>query len=130
MRPELWGLLGLVLSSGVAYVTARLGFRAQSAKTAVDKEVGAGQLALDVAREAKAESASAKLEASNARREAGVAHQQSAAAQRALHETRLWYITEHMPWDQAVMEVILRLDPEAAQRLPPRKEPPLWDRPA
>jgi HAMP domain-containing protein len=128
VRPEAWSLIGVVVSALVGYGAARLNFRAQQKHDEAEEEVSAGQLALSMAKEAKADSASAKMEAVGARSEAKDAHREASAAQRALHETRIWYITEHMPWDQAVMSVISRLDPEAAANLPERKEPPLWDK--
>lgn len=126
MPPEVWSLIGVLVSAGVGYAAARLNSRAQQRRDEAEREVGAGELALEMAREAKADSASAKTEASNARNEAHSAQTQAALAQRALHQTRIWYLTDHLPWDQAVMAVIERLDPQAADKLPARKEPPLW----
>lgn len=126
MPPEAWPILGVAVSIIGSFLAVRLQISAQNKKTEAEREVGAGQLALDVAKEAKADSAAAKLEAANARTEAHAAHDQAHLAQRALHETRVWYVSEHLPWDQAVMRVLERLDPAAAEKLPPRKEPPLW----
>lgn len=126
MPPEIWALLGVIASVGGSFGVAKLNARAQNRRTEVDREVGAGELALQLAREAKADSAAAKLESTGARAEAQEAHREAGMAQRALHQTRIWYLTEHLPWDQAVMAVIERLDPTAADKLPPRREPPLW----
>ena len=128
MPPELWPIVGIVISVGGSFLAMRLQIGAQNRKTEAEKEVGAGQLALDVAREAKLESAAAKIESTAAKTESHEARREATLAQRALHQTRIWYVTEHLPWDQAVMAVIQRLDPAAAKGLPPRKDPPLWDK--
>jgi hypothetical protein len=119
MPPELWPLIGIAVSVAGSYAAVRLQIRAQNRKTDAEREVNAGELALGYAKEAKSESTAAKVEAREAHREAQ-------AAKRALHETRAWYIADHLPYDQAVMDVLLRLDPDAPEKLPPRKDPPLW----
>lgn len=126
--PEIWSVIGVVISAFVGFGAAKLNSRAQTRAADAQKEIGAGELALAMAREAKTDSASAKVEATSAKSEAVAAHEAAGRAQRALHQTRVWYLTDHLPWDQAVMAVIERLDPEAAAKLPPRKEPPLWPR--
>lgn len=73
------------------------------------------------------DSTAARMEATKAHSEAETAHREAASAQRALHETRFWWITEHLPWDQHVVALLMQLNPEAAANLPQRKDPPMWD---
>jgi hypothetical protein len=127
MPPEVWSVGGIVISAFVGYLASRLQARAKERETEANKEVNAGQLALSVAREAKDESTAAKLDASNARSEASTAHREAEHARRALHQTLVWYQTQHLPWDMAVLRVVAKLSPEAAKNLPERTEPPAWE---
>ena len=96
-------IIGILLSCGGAYLTARLASRAQDRKTAVDKEVGAGQLALELARDAQ-------------RRVTGL-EQWRARVMR-------WWPT-HEVWDDAVEGALRRGVPDA--QIPSRPLPPIWD---
>ena len=98
-------LLGSIIAVVGAYLTARLGAKANAAKVVADKEVGAGQLALNIATRLDTEV-------------------------RGLRQWRrrvaAWW-PEHEDWDDAVALELEKLDPGAMARLgkPPRlpKEP-------
>lgn len=110
MRPELVSLAGVIIAAAVSYLTARLSRRAEDAKTQVDREVGSGQLALQIAQRAdhrvdEAEARVAKLE-----RWRGAV-------------MRWWPL--HERWDDSMEAAVRRATPGAV--IPPRPDPPIWD---
>jgi hypothetical protein len=99
-------LFGGVLTLVGGYFTARLGAKANTAKVVADKEVGAGQLALNIAIRQEAE----------------------------LRELRRWkdqvqlrWWPKHDDWDEKVVVALVRVDPDEAARVdrPPRLPLPL-----
>jgi hypothetical protein len=97
---QLLYLLGAILTFAGAYLTARLGAKANAAKVVADKEVGAGQLALNIATRLDAELIDLR---------------------RQLTHVRRWW-PKHEDWDDRLVEELERHDPGALDRLgkPPR----------
>ena len=106
VNAQLWALLGVVVSALGAVLVARVTSRAQ-------KEQSAGELALEIAKEARATAGQAVIKGDR--------------LERKLNAFRRWWTREHEPWDENVRAVLHRVDPEAARDLPPPPIPPLWD---
>jgi hypothetical protein len=99
-------LVGSVVTLLGGYLTARLGSRANTAKVVADREVGAGQLALNIA---------TRLET-----EVGELRRWKDQVQQ-----RWWPL--HEDWDDRAIRELERLDPSIAARVdrPPRLPLPL-----
>lgn len=106
MNPQLWAALGVVASALGAVLVARVTARAQ-------KEQSAGDLALEIAKEARAVAAEAVRKGDR--------------LERRVNSFRRFWTQEHEPWDENVRTVLRQVDPEAARDLPPPPMPPLWD---
>lgn len=93
-------LLGSVLTLTGAYLTAKMGAKANAAKVVADKEISSGQLALDIANRLDREVADLR---------------------RFRNRVMRWW-PEHEDWDDAVQRELDKLDPGAARRMggPPR----------
>ena len=103
MRPELVSLAGVIIAAAVSYLTARLSRRAEDAKTQVDREVGSGQLALQIAQDAQ---------------------QRIARLERWRGAVMRWWPL-HERWDDSMEAAVRRATPGAV--IPPRPDPPIWD---
>jgi hypothetical protein len=90
-------LVGSVLALIGSYFTAKLGAKANTAKVVADKEVGAGQLALNIA---------TRLD--NEVRE----------LRRWRSRIQRWW-PDHEDWDDSVADELERLDPGALRRIGP-----------
>jgi hypothetical protein len=88
-------LLGSVLTLIGAYLTAKLGAKANTVKAAADKEIGSGQLALSIANRLDRE---------------------VVALRRFRNQIGRWW-SEHEDWDDEVMRELVRLDPTVAKRM-------------
>lgn len=93
-------VFGSILTVYGAWIVAKMGAKANAAKVVADKELGSGQMALDLARELREEVKSLR-------------HFRNRV-------TRWW--GDHEDWDDLVLEELERLDPGATSRVgrPPR----------
>jgi hypothetical protein len=92
---QLLYLLGTIVAAVGSYAVAKLGARATASKVVADKEIGAGQLALDIA---------TRLD-----REVTDLRRWKNAIQR-------WW-PQHVEWDEKVSDELMRLDPGAYRRV-------------
>lgn len=101
MNPDMiMYLIGAVVAVAGSYFVAKIGARANAAKVVADKELGAGQLALDIA---------TRLD-------------------REVNDLRRWknqiqqWWPKHVDWDEKVSDELMRLDPSAYRRVgsPPK----------
>lgn len=106
MNPQVWAMIGVLASAVGSYAVARLASRVQ-------KEQSAGDLALEIAKEA--------------RQAATEAVRKGDRLERRVNAFRRFWTKEHEPWDANVRAVLNMVDPEAARNLPPPPAPPLWD---
>lgn len=97
------GAAAIIIAAVLGVRTARVSRAATDAKTAVDRELGAGQLALGIANRLDGEV------------------RELQAFRSAV--TRWW--PSHDAWDDQLERELTRLDPGAAARLPERPHPPL-----
>jgi hypothetical protein len=85
-----------------AWITGKFAFRASDSKVTVDKELGSGALALQIAERLDGEVKDMR---------------------RTLADVRLAW-RQHLKWDDAVIDELETLDPGASRRLPERPELP------
>ena len=106
MTAEAWAALGVAVSALGAFMVAKLTSRTQ-------RETSSGELALEIAKEAR-------LAATEAVRKGD-------RLERKVNSFRRFWTQEHEPWDANVRLALQRADPEAARDLPKPPSPPLWD---
>ena len=106
MTAQVWALIGVAVSAFGAWMVARVTSRAQ-------KEQSAGDLALEIAKEARSAATEAVLKGER--------------LERRVNAFRRFWTQEHEPWDANVRRALQRADPEAAKDLPEPPTPPLWD---
>jgi hypothetical protein len=104
--PQVWAIVGVIVSAVGAYLVAVRSSRAQQEQTS-------GELALEIAKEAR-------LAATEAVRKGD-------RLERRVNSFRRFWTQEHEPWDANVRLALQRADPDAARDLPAPPTPPLWD---
>jgi HAMP domain-containing protein len=119
MNGALWGFAGVVISALASYLVARVSIRAQQRTADANKEVGAGQLALDIAKDAdeKAKRAEAKADRVVGRLD---------KLEHWRRDVIDWW-PSHKRRDDAVEYELNKLDPGAFRRLPAVPPFPPWN---
>ena len=112
-------VVGTTASIAVAYLTARGAMKASDGKAAVDRELGSGTLALEVARETRDE-------LKTVRADLAAATEQVAKLTGYQRRTSRWW-DRHLPWDLGMQAIATRHDPTAVTALPPLEPFPQWE---
>src|SRR5215217_5647572 len=122
-----------VLVLGGAWLTARNGTRAANRKTAAEAEAAqgmnnnaAGELALEITREIRAELKEVKVELTETNRKASVAERRVNHLVDDRRRVDAWWKNRHYPWDLGMQDIATRHDPAAVAALPPLEPLPEW----